>query len=46
MGAFSSLIGWIALRLGANHAKAQSALLALFSAIAIAVGGVWLFFET
>jgi hypothetical protein len=30
---------------GANHAKTQSALLALFSGIAIAVGGVWLFVE-
>jgi hypothetical protein len=45
MGAFSSLMGWIALRLGANHAKTQNVLLALFSAIAIAVGGVWLFVE-
>lgn len=46
MGAFSSLIGWITLRLGANHGMMQSALLALFSAIAIAIGGVWLFLET
>jgi hypothetical protein len=43
MGMFSSLIGWIALRLGANGAKMQSALLALFSAMAIVIGGVWLF---
>ena len=45
MGAFSSLIGWIASRSGANHARTQSTLLALFSGIAIAVGGVWLFVE-
>jgi hypothetical protein len=45
MGTFSWFIGWIALRLGANHAKTQSALLVLFSGIAIAVGGVWLFLE-
>lgn len=45
MGTFSSLIGWIALRLGGNHAKTQSTLLALFSGIAIAVGGVWLLIE-
>ena len=43
MGLFSSLIGWIALRLGANGAKTQSALLALFSMMAIVIGGVWLF---
>ena len=43
MGMFSSLIGWITLRLGANGAKTQSALLALFSAIAIVIGGAWLF---
>jgi hypothetical protein len=45
MGMFSSLIGWIALRLDANGAKTQSALLALFSAMAIIIGGVWLFLE-
>lgn len=43
MGMFSSLIGWITLRLGANGAKTQSALLALFSAMAIVIGAVWLF---
>lgn len=43
MGTFSSLIGWIALRLGADRANTQNALLALSSVIAIAGGGVWLF---
>ena len=42
MGMFSSFIGWIALRPGANGAKTQSALLALFSAIAIVIGSTWL----
>jgi hypothetical protein len=45
MGLFSSLIGWIALRPGANGAKTQSALLAVFSAIAIVIGGAWLFLQ-
>ena len=45
MGAFSSLIGLIAVGLGANRAKAQSTLLALFSAIAVVIGGVWLFLK-
>jgi hypothetical protein len=45
MGIFSSLIGWIAVRLTQSGAKTPSALLALFSAIAIVLGGVWLLFE-
>jgi hypothetical protein len=42
MGMFSSVIGWIALRPAANGAKTQSALLALFSAVAIVIGSTWL----
>ena len=42
MGLFSSLIGWITLRLGMSGTKAQSTLLALFSAIAIVIGATWL----
>jgi hypothetical protein len=42
MGIFSSVIGWIALRPGANGAKTQSALLAVFSAVAIVIGSTWL----
>jgi hypothetical protein len=45
MGLFSSLIGWITLRLGMSGARAQSTLLALFSAIAIVIGATWLFLQ-
>jgi hypothetical protein len=45
MGLFSSLIGWITLRLGMSGDKAQSTLLALFSVIAIVIGATWLFLQ-
>lgn len=41
MGAFASLVGWIAGRPGASGPRAQSALLGLSSLIAVAVGGFW-----
>lgn len=42
MGAFASLIGWISVPPKLNGPRAQSALLGLCSAIAIAVGCFWL----
>lgn len=42
MGAFASLIGWVAGRPGASGAAVQRALLWVSSAIAVLVGGVWL----
>lgn len=46
MGAFSSLIGWLAGKSGANSAKRPNGLMAVFSVVAIVIGGVWLFSET
>lgn len=43
MGAFSSLIGWIAGRQGASGLCAQSALLGFCSVMAVAVGAFWIF---
>ena len=45
MGMFSSLIGYIALRLGANGTKMQSVLLASCSVIAVVIGAAWLFLQ-
>ena len=42
MGTFASLIGWVAGRPRASGAAAQRALLCVFSAIAVLVGGFWL----
>lgn len=42
MGTFASFIGWVAGRPRASGAAAQRALLCVFSAIALLVGGFWL----
>jgi hypothetical protein len=41
MAAFSTFIGWLAGRSGARSVRVQNALMASFSMLAIAVGGVW-----
>ena len=43
MGAFAAFIGWVAGRPRASGAAAQRALLCVCSAIAVLVGGFWLF---
>ena len=43
MGAFASLVGWIAGRPGASGPRAQGAFLGLSSLVAAAVGGFWIF---
>ena len=42
MGTFASFVGWIAGRRRASTVRAQTALLGLSSAIAVAVGGFWI----
>ncbi len=41
MATFSTVIGWLASRLGARSARVQSGLMSSFSMLAIVVGGVW-----
>ncbi|WP_331373374.1 High-affinity nickel transporter [Sinorhizobium chiapasense] len=43
MGTFSSFVGWLAGRPAASSVKTQNALMALFSVMAIMVGGIWIF---
>ena len=45
MGTFSSLVGWLAGARAQDRRDTQSALLALCSVLAVAVGGFWLFSE-
>jgi hypothetical protein len=45
MGLFSSLVGRVASARGATSLATQSALLAVCSVLAVAVGGFWLFSE-
>ena len=42
MGAFASLVGWIAGRPRASRPRAQRALLGLSSLVAVSVGGFWI----
>jgi hydrogenase/urease accessory protein HupE len=42
MGAFASLVGWVAGRPGVNGPRAQGALLGLSSLVTVAIGGFWL----
>jgi hypothetical protein len=45
MGTFASLVGWIASTRGASGVRAQAALLASRSVVAVAVGAFWILSE-